>query len=67
MNYALRENTYKCSMEQVDGAYSLPVQRCSRTYSSSTFLIVLAISLLVRGFIAKALMPAVLAVLPSTT
>ena len=36
-------------------------------YSSSTFLIVLAISLFVRGFMAKALMPAAFALSASTT
>ena len=46
--------------------YRLPGERCSRTYSSSTCLIVFAISLFVRGFMRNARMPAALAVSPST-
>jgi len=57
---------HKCSMEQVDGAYRLPVQRCNRTYSSSTFLIVFAISLFVSGFMVNARMPAAFALSAST-
>ncbi len=44
-----------------------PTETRSRTYSSSTFLTVFAISLFVRGFIAKSLMPAALALSASTT
>ena len=53
-------------MERDPQFYRFPEERCNRTYSSSTFLIVLAISLFVRGFIAKALMPAALALSAST-
>jgi len=37
-------------MEKAQQFYRLPEESCNRTYSSSTFLIVLAIPLFVRGF-----------------
>jgi len=52
---------------EVSGFYRLPRQSCDRAYSSRTRLIVFAISLFVRGFIANALMPAALALSASTT
>jgi len=41
---------YKVSVEQHDIFYRLPGESINRSYSSSTFLTVFAISLLVRGF-----------------
>jgi len=54
-------------IDRFDGKYDHSSIRCNlKCYSSSTLLIVLAISLLVRGFIAKALMPAAAALSAST-
>jgi hypothetical protein len=52
--------------EQLNGLHGLQVENDNRTYSSSTCLIVRAISRLVSGFMAKALMPAAFALLAST-
>ena len=58
--------TYNCSIERVGGFYRLPRETCNRPYWSNTFLMVVAISFFVRGFIAKALMPAAVALSAST-
>jgi len=51
---ALRENTYKESIEQYGAFYRLPGETCNTPYLSSTFLIAVATSLFVKGFVAKA-------------
>jgi hypothetical protein len=64
---ATRDATYKLSAKLFTGLYRLRVERRNRIHSSNTFLMVLAISLFVRGFIAKALIPAAFALSASTT
>jgi len=60
-DFALRECTYEASTRRGDQYHRLPIETCNLGYPPSTFLIVLAISLFVKGFIAEALMPAALA------
>jgi hypothetical protein len=60
------ENTYLSSAELFTGFCRLPMGSRYIAHSSSTFFIVFAISLFVRGFMAKALTPAVLALSAST-
>ena len=52
---------YKWRTELFAGFYRLPTETCTRAYSSNTLLIVLAISLFVGVFIAKAFIPFALA------
>ena len=54
---------YYSRIGQHKAFYRLPTESETYPHSSGTFLIVFAISLFVRGFMAKALMPAALTVL----
>ena len=61
------EADYEAWMEEFPRFYPLPIESHYLTLRVEHLLIVLAISLLVRGFIAKALMPAAFALSASTT
>ena len=60
-DYAVRENTYKAWMERIRRFYRLRIESRKGAYPSSTCLMVPAISLLGRAFMANAGMPAALA------